>query len=91
MMEPLKKFLLPAMAKKGLAGAAVAAQVCFYADSLGKDRFDAISFSQGVLKIAARDCLDAGEIQLESEKIISFVNQKMRREIVKKIRIINSS
>jgi len=90
-MEKLKKLLLPVMADKGLAGAAVSSQICFYANEWGKDRFDAISYSRGVLKLSVRDSIDAGEVQMESEEIISYVNSKMGREIVKRVRIVNSN
>ena len=89
-MEKLKKLLLPVMADKGLAGAAVSSQICFYANEWGKDRFDAISYSRGVLKLSVRDSIDAGEIQMMSEEIIGYVNKKLRREIVKRIRIIQN-
>ena len=79
------------MAKKGLGGAAVSSQICFYANEWGKDRFDAISYSRGVLKLSVRDSIDAGEVQMESEGIISYVNSKMGREIVKRVRIVNSN
>ena len=79
------------MVKKGLGGAAVSSQICFYANEWGKDRFDAISYSRGVLKLSVRDSIDAGEVQMESEGIISYVNSKMGRDIVKRIRIVNSN
>ena len=88
-MEKIQRILLPVMAKKGLGGAAVSSQICFYANEWGKDRFDAISFSKGVLKLSVRDSIDAGEVQMESERIIKYVNSKMGREIVKRIRIVN--
>jgi len=90
-MDKIDKILLPVMAKKGLGGAAVSSQICFYANEWGKDRFDAISYSRGVLKLSVRDSIDAGEVQMESEEIISYVNSKMGREIVKRVRIVNSN
>ena len=90
-MDKIDKILLPVMAKKGLGGAAVSSQICFYANEWGKDRFDAISYSRGVLKLSVRDSIDAGEVQMESEEIISYVNSKMGRDIVKRIRIVNSN
>jgi len=90
-MDKIDKILLPVMAKKGLGGAAVSSQICFYANEWGKDRFDAISYSRGVLKLSVRDSIDAGEVQMESEGIISYVNSKMGREIVKRVRIVNSN
>lgn len=77
------------MAEKGLAGAACASQICFYANELGKERFDAVSYSQGVLKLSVADSIDAGEVQMESEKIIDYCNNKIGRNLVKRIRIVN--
>jgi len=90
-MDKIDKILLPVMAKKGLGGAAVSSQICFYANEWGKDRFDAISYSRGVLKLSVGAAIDAGEVQMESEEIISYVNSKMGREIVKRVRIVNSN
>jgi len=79
------------MADKGLAGAAVSSQVCFYADEYGKGSFTAISFSRGVLKLSVADSIDAGEVQMMSEEIIDHVNKKIKRALVKKIRIVCGS
>ena len=79
------------MAKKGLGGAAVSSQICFYATEYGKGCFEAISFSKGILKLSCADSIDAGEVQMMSEEIIEYVNKKMKREIVKRIRIVNSN
>jgi len=89
-MDKIDKILLPVMAKKGLGGAAVSSQICFYATEYGKGCFEAISYSKGVLKLSVRDSIDAGEIQMMSEEIIGYVNKKLRREIVKRIRIIQN-
>ena len=90
-MDKIDKILLPVMAKKGLGGAAVSSQICFYATEYGKGCFEAISFSKGVLKLSVCDSIDAGEVQMMSEEIIEYVNKKMKREIVKRIRIVNSN
>ena len=90
-MDKVSKILLPVMAKKGLGGAAVSSQICFYATEYGKGNFEAISYSRGVLKLSCADSIDAGEVQMQSEKIIEYVNGKMGREIVKRIRIVNSN
>ncbi len=90
-MDRIDKILMPVMAKKGLGGAAVAAQICFYASEYGKGSFVATSFSKGVLKLSCADSIDAGEVQMMSEEIITHVNEKIGREIVSRIRIVNSS
>lgn len=88
-MDKIDKILMPVMAKKGLGGAAVSSQICFYASQCGKDLFEAVSYSKGVLKLVCEDSIDAGEVQMETENIIDYVNKKMGRDIVKRIRIVN--
>jgi len=89
-MDKVSKILMPVMAKKGLGGAAVAAQICFYASEYGKGSFTALSFSRGVLKLSCKDSIDAGEVQMMSEEIISYVNKKIGKNIVTRIRLVNS-
>ncbi|MFA5158265.1 MAG: DciA family protein [Patescibacteria group bacterium] len=89
-MDKIDKILLPVMAKKGLGGAAVASQICFFASEYGRGSFEATSFSKGVLKLSCKDSIDAGEVQMMSEEIIAHVNKKIGRKVVSKIRIINS-
>ena len=89
-MDKIDKILLPVMAKKGLGGAAVAAQICFYASEYGKGSFEATSFSRGVLKLSCKDSIDAGEVQMMSEEIIAHVNKKIGKNIVTRIRLVNS-
>ena len=78
------------MADKGLAGAAVSSQICFYATEYGKGSFEVISYSRGVLKLSVADSIDAGEVQMMSEEITNYVNAKIRRKMVKRIRIVNT-
>lgn len=82
---------MPVMVKKGLGGAAVASQICFFASEYGKGSFVATSFSKGVLKLNCADSIDAGEVQMMSEEIIAHVNKKMARKVVSKIRIVNTN
>ncbi len=89
-MDKVGKYLMKVMAKKGLAGAAVSSQICFYAQEYGKGSFEIISYSRGVLKLCCKDSIDAGEVQMMSDEIISHVNKKIGRQIVKRIRIINT-
>lgn len=89
-MDKVGKYLMKVMADKGLAGAAVSSQICFYAQEYGKGSFEVISYSQGVLKLSCKDSIDAGEVQMMSEEIVDHVNKKIGRKMVKRIRIINS-
>ena len=81
---------MPVMVKKGLGGAAVASQICYFASEYGSGCFEATSFSRGVLKLSCKDSIDAGEVQSMSDEIISHVNKKIGKNIVSKLRIVNS-
>lgn len=90
-MEKLDKILRHRLKEKGLSGAAEGAEVCFWAEKWGKSRCRPISFSNGVLKLSVTSSSEASELQMESEKLIEFVNQKLGKKIVQRIRIINNS
>lgn len=88
-MDKLDKFLRPALAKRGLLGAATSAEVCFVADKWGNGRFSAISFSKGILKLSVRSSAAASELSMESENLIRFLNEKIGRKSVESVRIVN--
>jgi hypothetical protein len=90
-MDKLDKILLPALAKRGLAGTATSAQICFFATQWGKIAFIPISFSKGILKVSVTSCTASSELQMREEELIDFVNKKAKREIVKQLRIYNKS
>jgi hypothetical protein len=89
-MDKLDKFLRPALAKRGLLGAATSAEVCFLADKWANGRFYSISFSKGVLKLSVPSSSAGAEISMEEEKLLNFLNKEIGREAVKSIRIVNS-
>jgi len=88
-VDKLDKFLRPALAKRGLLGAATSAEVCFLAEKWGNGRFCCISFSKGVLKLSTPSSSAASELQMDIDKLIKFLNDKLGREAVKSVRIIN--
>jgi hypothetical protein len=88
-MDKLDKFLRPALAKRGLLGAATSAEVCFLADKWGNGRFSAISFSKGVLKLSVLSSSASSELAMEQETLIDHLNKKIGRESVKSVRIVN--
>jgi hypothetical protein len=90
-MDRISKLLLPALSRKGLAGTATSAQICFYAKKWGKGRFSAISYSKGTLKLSCRSSSAAQDLDMEREKLMDHINTKMKRDIVKSIRIINAN
>ena len=90
LMDKLNKILMASLAKKGLGRIARSSLACFYAKAWGKDRFEPISFSRGVLKVSVSSSPAASELQIEEEKMIDFVNKKIGKEIVRSVRIIVS-
>jgi predicted nucleic acid-binding Zn ribbon protein len=90
-MDRLNKFLKPSLAKKGLLGTAESAQICFYATKWTLTPFSPISCAKGVLKVSVLSSSASSELQMQEENLISFINTKIGREIVKSIRIINLS
>ena len=90
-MDKVGKLLLKNMSKKGLGGAAVSSEICFYADKWGKARFQTISYTRGTLKLAVSNSSVAQDLDMEKEKLMDYVNQKVGREIVKKVRIVNTN
>lgn len=77
------------MAKKGLAGAAISSQICYFADIWGKGRFKSVSFSRGVLKVSVRSSAAAQELSMDEEKLVEHLNSKIVRPVVKRIRFEN--
>ncbi len=90
-MDKIDKILIPALAKRGLVGAATSAQICFYASKWTKIRFNPVSFTGGILKVSCTSCAAASELQMREDELIDFVNEKAKRDIVKKLRIYNYS
>lgn len=88
-MKQLKDILKQSLAKKGLLKVATSAEICFYAENWGKIPFTAISFSNGLLKIAVNSSAAASELQMEENNLIEFLNKKIGKELVKRVRIIN--
>lgn len=63
-----------------------AARVCDAARTLGKGRFEVVSFALGVLCLGVVSPAESMQLQSESSKIISQINQKLGKESVKRIR-----
>ncbi len=87
-MKQLNEFLWSSLGKKGLRKEAEASYVCFVAAEWGKGRFGATSFSRGILKLSVGSSAAAQEVQMETEKLTDFVNSKIGKKIVKRVRIL---
>ena len=90
-MDKVGNLLLKSLSKRGLAGTAISAEICYFADEWGKSRFKSISFSRGVLKVSVRSSAAAQELSMDEEKLIKHLNKKIGREIVKRVRIMNTN
>lgn len=88
-MDKLNKILMESLAKKGIAGTAQSAQICFYAEKWEKIHLAPISFSKGVLKVSVKSSSEASELQMLSEDLIDYLNTKIGRKIVRNLRIVN--
>ena len=90
-MEHIGKHLLKVMAKRGLGGAAISSQICYFADKWGKGRFKSVSFSRGILKVSVRSSAAAQELSMDEERLVEHLNSKIVRPVVKRVRFENNS
>jgi len=89
-MDKISKILKGSLGKKGLMGAATSAHICFLAEKWARGRFVPISYSKGVLKVSVKSSAHAQEVSMKEEEIILYINEKIERKCVKRIRIVNS-
>lgn len=90
-MEHIKHHLLKVMSKKGLGGAAISSQICYFAKIWAKGRFKPISFSRGTLKVSVRSSAAAQELSMQEEELVAHLNSKIVRPVVKRVRFENHS
>jgi len=93
-MDKLSDFLNQSLTEKGLSRATGGALVCFWADEWGMGKFKPISYWRGILKVAVDSAPAAQEIQMESQKLIKYLNIKASQSDapkVREIRIVNRS
>ena len=89
-MDKINKILKGALGKKGLMGVATSAHICFLAEKWAKGRFEPISYSKGVLKVSVKSSSHAQEMSMKENEICEYINEKLGRICVKRVRIINS-
>lgn len=77
------------MSKKGLGGAAISSQICYFADKWASGRFKSVSFSRGTLKVSVRSSAAAQELSMDEEKLVKYLNSKILRPVVKRVRFEN--
>jgi predicted nucleic acid-binding Zn ribbon protein len=85
-MDNISKFISHNSKYQRLSGPLRAAQVCDTARSLANDRFTVLSFKDGLLTLSTQSSAATANLQIESQKIIQSINDKLGQEFVKKIR-----
>ena len=88
--QPLKTDLYRSLRRRGMLDVAKAAWVLATANGLAKRRFTATSFRDGELIVTA-GTLPVAELQLAKEQFKKATNAKLGQEIVRSIRVKQSS
>lgn len=86
MMEQINKLIKTNAKYKRLQKPLEAAKICEIARALSRGRFGAVSFCRGVLCLSVESSTQAANLVLESEKIISALNQKIGQPAIKRLR-----
>lgn len=87
-MEKIDKSLRKIIKQRGLDKSLEAARICYVANQIANNRFEAVSFKDGILKIKTKNHLAASEIQLNQKNIISEINDALGEDLVKKLAYI---
>jgi len=86
-MDKINQFLSNNAKYVKLSKPLTAAKVCDTAREVSDGRFKVISFKDGLLTLGVENSSAAANLQMESDQIIDIVNQKLTRNLVRKIRI----
>ena len=63
-----------------------AAEVCDAARDQAQGRFEGVSYKHGLLTLSVSNSSEAGNLQMETQKIIDNINKKIGQEKVREIR-----
>lgn len=85
-MEPIGNLLPKRLNKLNLQKPAQAAQVVSLANELSKGRFQAVSFTRGLLTVSCPNSIVAQEIQMSSHKLIAEINSRLSKPLVNRLR-----
>ena len=85
-MDNISKFLKHNSKFQRLAGPLRAAQICDTARGLADGRFDVLSFKDGLITLRVSSAPAAADLQLQSQKIINSINEKVGQKFVQRIR-----
>jgi hypothetical protein len=85
MFDKIDKILSNNASKYSPGMALEASRICFVAESESKGAFKAISFKNGILKVAVKNDIVAQEIRMESSKLIYKINSLLGADKIKRI------
>ena len=85
-MDKISKSLSDTAKYQRLSRPLTAAKVCDTARELANDRFEVVSFKDGLLTVGVENSSAAANLQMENDKIIKEINQKLDQELVKRLR-----
>ena len=88
-MQKIDKILQQSMNKRGIGKEALSAQICYYADELSENLYKTISYQNGVLKVSVLSSSQAADFDIRREEFIDKINQKIGKNMIRSIRILN--
>lgn len=84
--QPIGDIISKRMAHFGLQKPLEAARILAQANRFSNDRFQATSFSRGVLTVSCINSTNAQETQLVCQELIAKINQRLGHPAVKRFR-----
>ena len=87
MWSKVSKLIERKTKKKGQSDVFLASLVCYTALKSSEGLFKPISFKNGVLLVSVKNSSFAASVQLSQAQIIERINQKLGKEVVKRMRI----
>ena len=85
-MERINKLLNKSANKYSLSKVAESSRICFVAEELSNGEYKPISFKNGILTLKTTNYIVAQSLQLNSEKLIKKINDKLNNRLVKRIK-----
>ena len=86
-MDHINASLKIRLNQKSLATTATAAYVCHAANELSSGRYQAVSFKDGMLTLAAPSSAAAQDLKYQTEELLTQINNKLNASQIKSIRI----
>jgi len=86
-MKKIDEFLKHNPKYRALHKPLEAAKICDIARSQSHNRFNVISFRDGLLSLSVSSSAEAANLQAESQKIMAGINMKIGENLVKRLRL----